>query len=74
MCENYSFLSRAMRGLLFEPTLAQPHTQKEPGIPNRKKNNLKFEHEWSHALNEYYEFIIFSLEADECFSIILAYD
>ena len=39
-----------------------------------KKNNLKFEHEWSHALNEYYEFIIFSLEADECFSIILAYD
>mgnify|MGYP007000225933 len=39
-----------------------------------KKNNSKFEHEWSHALNEYYEYIIFSLEADECFSIILAYD
>ena len=37
-------------------------------------NKIKFEHEWSHALNEYHEFIIFSLEANECFSIILAYD
>ena len=41
---------------------------------NDKKNQIKFEHEWSHALNEYHEFIIFSLEANECFSIILAYD
>ena len=39
-----------------------------------EKNKIKFEHEWSHALNEYHEFIIFSLEANECFSIILAYD
>ena len=41
---------------------------------NDKKNQIKFEHEWSHALNEYHEFVIFSLEANECFSIILAYD
>ena len=41
---------------------------------NDEKNNMKFEHEWSHALNEYHEYIIFSLDADECFSIILAYD
>ena len=41
---------------------------------NDKKNQIKFEHEWSHALNEYHEFIVFSLEANECFSIILAYD
>ena len=39
-----------------------------------EKNKIKFEHEWSHALNEYHEFIIFSLEANECFSIVLAYD
>lgn len=39
-----------------------------------KKNDIKFEHEWSHALSEFFEFIIFSLDSDECFSIILAYD
>jgi hypothetical protein len=43
-------------------------------IQDKKNNDTKFEHEWSHALNEYYEYLIFSLKADECFTVILAYD
>jgi hypothetical protein len=43
-------------------------------IGDKKNNDVKFEHEWSHALNEYHEYLIFSLKADECFTLILAYD
>ncbi|MBV13363.1 MAG: hypothetical protein CMC52_04660 [Flavobacteriaceae bacterium] len=43
-------------------------------IKNKQEKGNKFEHEWSHALNEYHEYLIFSIDADECFTLILAYD
>ena len=38
------------------------------------KDKNEFDHEWSHALNEYYEFLIFNPSADELFVLVLAYD
>lgn len=35
---------------------------------------LKFEHEWSHALTEYYEFLLISNSSNNIFSLLLAYD
>ena len=34
----------------------------------------KFDHEWSHALNEFYEFLVFNPSTNELFILILAYD
>tara|TARA_B100000282_G_scaffold107948_1_gene76621 strand:- start:10848 stop:11411 length:564 start_codon:yes stop_codon:yes gene_type:complete len=34
----------------------------------------EFDHEWSHALNEFYEFLIFNPSSNELFILILAYD
>ena len=42
---------------------------------NRKsKDKNEFDHEWSHALNEYYEFFVFNPSSDELFVLVLAYD
>ena len=35
---------------------------------------LKFEHEWSHALTEYYEFLLINNSSNNIFSLLLAYD
>ena len=40
----------------------------------KSKDKNEFDHEWSHALNEYYEFLIFNPSADELFVLVLAYD
>lgn len=34
----------------------------------------KFEHEWSHALTEYYEFLLINNSGNNIFSLLLAYD
>ena len=34
----------------------------------------EFDHEWSHALNEFYEFLVFNPSSNELFILILAYD
>ena len=34
----------------------------------------KFEHEWTHALTEYYEFLILDYSSNNIFSLLLAYD
>ena len=34
----------------------------------------EFDHEWSHALNEFYEFLVFNPSTNELFILILAYD
>ena len=34
----------------------------------------KFEHEWTHALTEYYEFLILNYSSNNIFSLLLAYD
>lgn len=40
----------------------------------KSKDKNEFDHEWSHALNEYYEFLIFNPSTDELFVLVLAYD
>ena len=34
----------------------------------------KFEHEWSHALTEYHEFLILNFSSNNIFCLLLAYD
>ena len=34
----------------------------------------KFEHEWSHALTEYYEFLLLNYSSNNIFCLLLAYD
>ena len=40
----------------------------------KSKDKNEFDHEWYHALNEYYEFLIFNPASDELFVLVLAYD
>ena len=35
---------------------------------------MKFEHEWSHALTEYHEFLILNYSSNNIFCLLLAYD
>ena len=53
-------------------------TKKETSffILNKKlsKEPKKFEHEWTHALTEYYEFLILDYSSNNIFSLLLAYD
>ena len=34
----------------------------------------KFEHEWTHALTEYHEFLILNYSTNNIFCLLLAYD
>ena len=34
----------------------------------------KFEHEWSHALTEYYEFLLLNYSSNNIFCLLLGYD
>ena len=45
-------------------------------ILNRELSNepKKFEHEWSHALTEYYEFILLNYSSNNIFCLLFAYD
>ena len=38
------------------------------------KEPKKFEHEWTHALTEYYEFLLLNNSSNNIFSLLLAYD
>ena len=38
------------------------------------KEPKKFEHEWTHALTEYYEFLLLNNSSNNIFSLFLAYD
>ena len=53
-------------------------TKKETSffILNKKlsKEPKKFEHEWTHALTEYYEFLLLNNSTNNIFSLLLAYD
>tara|TARA_B100001559_G_scaffold242857_1_gene205880 strand:- start:496 stop:1050 length:555 start_codon:yes stop_codon:yes gene_type:complete len=45
-------------------------------ILDRKLSNepKKFEHEWSHAITEYHEFLILNYSSNNIFCLLLAYD
>ena len=40
----------------------------------KTSEKYEFDHEWSHALNEFHEFLIFNPSVNELFILMLAYD